>query len=102
MSLALLYNVRSEEGDCDFERVSSNEGVFIANTFDSEKVNALKKLKTKKEINLNVELFHFKKSVISFDDGSNWHPLKAPELRLNGKKYNCSGDCSLHLVGRTF
>ena len=42
LSLSLLNNVRSADGDCDFEKVESNEGVYIANVYDSEKVHGLK------------------------------------------------------------
>jgi len=48
--------------------------------------------KDKKSVNLN----QFKKTVISYDKGSIWHSLKAPK-----ENSNCSGDCSLHLRGRT-
>jgi hypothetical protein len=38
---------------------------------------------------------------ISYDKGGNWHPLRAPEVDADGKEVVCSGDCSLHLKGRT-
>jgi len=38
--------VRDEDGNCDFEKVLGAEGVYIANIFDTEEVNKLKKRKT--------------------------------------------------------
>lgn len=34
--------------------------------------------------------------MITYDRGASWHPLKAP-----GKDSHCTGDCSLHLKGRS-
>lgn len=42
LGLSLLYNVRNSNGDCDFEKIESNEGVYIANAYDSEKVKKFK------------------------------------------------------------
>ena len=39
--------------------------------------------------------------MITYDRGGNWHPLKAPEKDANGEDIVCSGDCGLHLKGRT-
>ena len=39
--------------------------------------------------------------MISYDKGANWHPIKAPEYNYEGEKTSCSGECSLHLKGRT-
>lgn len=83
LGLSLLYNVRNSNGECDFEKISSNEGVFIANTYDSDKVEKLRssikkmesntkknKASTQNKKNLNEELSEFKRSVISYDNGS--------------------------------
>ncbi|KAL4495635.1 hypothetical protein ABPG72_014104 [Tetrahymena utriculariae] len=115
LTLALLYNVRAPNGDCDFEKIQSNEGVYIANTYDVERVeklrNEIKKMdinttknksQTKDKKNLHKELPNYRKSVISFDSGSSWHPIRAPSQRWNGKTVVCSGECSLHLAGRTY
>jgi len=79
LSLSLLYNVRSAEGDCDFEKIESNEGVYIANVYDSEKVHHMRTYGNKKEASLH-DLSAFKKTVISYDNGANWHIIKAPTL----------------------
>lgn len=39
--------------------------------------------------------------MITYNRGSTWHTLKAPAKTFDGKDYNCSGECSLHLKGRT-
>ena len=86
---ALSDTNRNDEGIVDFEQIQGLEGVAISNTVaNREKVvgwNEPKKLK----------------SVITYDDGSSWRPLKAPEKDINGKDWDCDrGDqskCSLHL-----
>ena len=37
-SLSLMQNVRNQEGNCDFETISSNEGTFIANIYDADEI----------------------------------------------------------------
>ncbi len=67
--------------------------MYIANVFDSLEVNRLKKRRdetnyeSKKKKNLADSydsLIGFKKSVISFDMGSTWHPLKPPSVDSKG------------------
>ena len=41
-TLSLMYNVRDIEGNCDFERVYGNEGVYIANIYDHNEVERFK------------------------------------------------------------
>jgi hypothetical protein len=43
----------------------------------------------------------YKKTKISYDRASRWHTLKAPEVAYDGETIDCSGECSLHLKGRT-
>ncbi|CAD8127468.1 unnamed protein product [Paramecium sonneborni] len=92
-TISLLNNVRSlNTGQCDFERIESLRGVYIANIYDHEKLNVVKQ---------EVDLEKYKKTVITFDKGAIWHPLRAPDKDANGQKIHCSGDCSLHLQGRS-
>jgi len=41
------------------------------------------------------------RSVITYDDGSTWKPLEAPDTNINGDSWDCSKDhppaCSLHV-----
>ncbi|CAD8167582.1 unnamed protein product [Paramecium pentaurelia] len=97
-TLSLLHNVRSlDTGNCDFERMLGMEGVYVANVFDHQEVE---KSKSRSSITpATLELY--KKTFISYDRGGQWHPLKAPEIDSKGDEIQCSGDCSLHLKGRT-
>ena len=36
--LSLISNVRDMQGSCDFKRIESNEGTFIANIYDESEV----------------------------------------------------------------
>lgn len=88
---ALKDTNRNSDGYVDFEDLYGIEGVGIANVVanaeDVEGRGAQKKLR----------------SVITFDDGSSWQPLKAPQTDVDGKPLSCSGggECSLHLYSVT-
>ena len=47
------------------------------------------------------KLDQYRKSVITFDRGGEWHTIKAPKYNYRGEPLDCNGDCSLHLNGRT-
>lgn len=105
-ALSLLHNVRDDKGFCDFDRIKSLEGVFIANHYEhleAEKFktsyNYLSNSEDKKYKHESID--SYKKSVITYDKGSYWHPIPAPEVDVHGKKINCDGECSLHLRGFT-
>ncbi|KAJ7695034.1 vacuolar protein sorting/targeting protein 10 [Mycena rosella] len=80
---------RNEMGFVDYERIYGIEGVGIANVVlnaaEVEGRGAPKQLK----------------SLITFDDGSSWTPLRAPAEDSGGKRVGCNPDdideCSLHL-----
>ena len=86
---ALPDTNRNDWGIVDFEQLVGLEGVGIANVVSNrEEVvgwGAGKNIK----------------SVITYDDGSNWRPLKAPEKNLNGDDWSCDRNdpaaCSLHV-----
>lgn len=107
-SVSLLGNVRSEDnGHCDFERIKSVEGVYVANVYDHQEVEKLrmrrkriseeKDYKTKQSDRLDT----YRRSVITYDKGGQWHQIKAPKYDHQGQPLQCNGDCSLHLRGRT-
>lgn len=110
-SNSLLHNVRSMEGQCDFNKVQSLEGVYIANVYDEKKLrNAVRSLENEKEdgsvrskkkasgATLYERLRNFKKTVITFDKGGIWKPIQAPLKDSRGKKIYCPNDeCTLHL-----
>jgi hypothetical protein len=87
--------------------VKSVEGVLIANIFDHSEVEKFKTRRRKstsekeqKTGNQFDNLDSYKKTVVSFDRGGEWHPMKAPKYDYRGQPLSCNGDCSLHLRGR--
>ncbi|EIW75279.1 Oligoxyloglucan reducing end-specific cellobiohydrolase [Coniophora puteana RWD-64-598 SS2] len=80
---------RNEAGYVDYENIYGVEGIGIANTVsnaqDVERKHEPKKLK----------------SVITFDDGASWTPLRAPSQNHDGSSIGCNPSdtdaCSLHL-----
>lgn len=81
---------RNARGIVDFEPLNGLEGVGIANIV-SNKDEVVQSQADKKL-----------QSVITFDDGSNWHYIDAPETDMNGNKYRCDSDyCALHVHGVT-
>ncbi|EJT52393.1 signal sequence binding protein [Trichosporon asahii var. asahii CBS 2479] len=81
---------RNARGIVDFEPLKGLEGVGIANIV-SNKDDVVDNQADKKL-----------QSVITFDDGSNWHYIDAPETDMEGNKYRCDSDyCALHVHGVT-
>ncbi|KAF7309568.1 Sortilin [Mycena indigotica] len=80
---------RNELGFVDYERIYGVEGIGIANVVsnanDVEGRNEPKLLR----------------SLITFDDGSTWQPIRAPSKDSSGQRVGCNTDniedCSLHL-----
>lgn len=115
-SLSLPNNIRSASGECEFDKVYSLEGVYIANFRDDSGgiLNPGNKFKThidgtKSQIDQkrSRHVAHSKiepniRTVVSFNKGAEWHYLKPPKLDSEGKPYNCDeGKCFLHLHGIT-
>jgi hypothetical protein len=46
-------------------------------------------------------LTNHRKTKITFNKGGEWHSIRAPVDNVYGNPYKCSGECSLHLKGRT-
>ncbi|KAA0154607.1 hypothetical protein FNF27_01514 [Cafeteria roenbergensis] len=122
-SLSLPYNRRDENGKCDFEKLQSLEGVYVANYYDnadeieaadqhfigsssmgqdstpSSKAAASKGGKAKRAVVTPVV-----RTVITFDKGGVWEYLNPPRTRANGAPIRCPAQgkhCSLHLHGVT-
>ena len=129
-SLSLKNNVRGNGNQCDFEKVNSVEGVYIANIVSGKYTKYIEnKMKKNFEINTNLnnknnkinntnynnnnininndfinDNFTYKdfiKTVITNNKGGNWKRIKAPEYDSEGKKYNCDNYCYLNLFGPT-
>ncbi|RXK41140.1 signal sequence binding protein [Tremella mesenterica] len=86
---ALPDTNRNEYGIVDFEELVGLDGVGIANVVSNrEEVvgwGEAKKIK----------------SVITYDDGSRWRPIEAPETNINGDDWSCDRTnttaCALHV-----
>ncbi|KAJ3264049.1 vacuolar protein sorting/targeting protein PEP1 [Chytriomyces hyalinus] len=74
---------RNKQGFVDFEKMKGVPGVLLAN-----------QLQNPKEISGGNKVV---KSLISFDDGSTWQKLKAPEKDSNGDPVTCQSDCALNI-----
>ncbi|KAL8426675.1 hypothetical protein Efla_005932 [Eimeria flavescens] len=119
-SLSLPNNIRAGTGECEFDKVLSMEGVYIANfrdTLDNSPPGAQERL-TEQEleaegIQSEVEKKHRKvadkarreevtRTAISFDKGGVWSYVKAPKVDSRGQKIDCPPEsCWLHLNGIT-
>lgn len=110
-SLSQKYNVRSQDGQCDFEKVNSLEGLYISNVIDSNYMKEAE-LELEKEAlesssmdSQKVEkkkihaIYDFLITEISYNKGSTWHRLSSPERDSLGKKYECTSNCYLNLHG---
>jgi hypothetical protein len=124
-SLSLPNNVRSSGGDCEFDKVLSLEGVYLANfkdiqrTGDDDKADAkaaeaakqadeLEKSSTKTAVDgrrsntAKAKEESVVRTVITFDKGGIWTYLKPPRVDSLGKAIDCPPDrCWLHLHGVT-
>ncbi|TFK37398.1 vacuolar protein sorting/targeting protein 10 [Crucibulum laeve] len=80
---------RNEMGFVDYERLYGIEGIGLANVVANAK--DVEGRGSNKQI----------KSVITFDDGSSWAPLRAPTTDSDGRRISCNPAdtdiCSLHL-----
>ncbi|KAJ8324131.1 vacuolar protein sorting/targeting protein PEP1 [Batrachochytrium dendrobatidis] len=85
-------------GQVDFERIKSPifDGILMANIVSNWREIADRTASTK-----------WLASVISFDNGARWQPLKPPSLDIDGKAWGCTpstaagSKCSLHLHSTT-
>ena len=107
-SLSLKYNIRTSNGQIDFEKVNSLEGLYISNVIDPEYMkNAEQEME---EVSIENSSMNNPKSSknphldfittkISYNKGASWHRLLAPQRDSTGKKYECEGQCYLNLHG---
>ena len=98
---------RSDAGYVDFEELVGIDGVGLANyVANARQIDGDRDKAAKAKAKL--------KTVITYDDGSSWEPVRPPEKDMHGQNFKCSsatGDqCSLHLhsvstphnIGRVF
>ncbi|KAL8275914.1 hypothetical protein Esti_000176 [Eimeria stiedai] len=122
-SLSLPNNIRAVTGECEFDKVLSMEGVYIANFKDTvdatpaDASGAQEELAEQEQeaeaMQAEVEKKHQKvvnkarredvtRTAISFDKGGVWSYIKAPKVDSRGQKIDCPPDsCWLHLNGIT-
>jgi len=125
-TLSLPNNVRGSNGDCEFDKVLSLEGVYMANFKEAKSSDTTGGVddKTKEAAEESEALEEEAKSgtevdkrrapkskakeetvvrtVISFDKGGAWSYLKPPRVDSTGKQIDCPPDkCWLHLHGIT-
>ncbi|CAD8173546.1 unnamed protein product [Paramecium octaurelia] len=99
-TLSLLNNVRSlDTGNCDFEFIM--RGIYIANIYDNTEFEKFKLRRSTKNTDGIKRLENYKQSRITFEQGGEWHAIKAPKYDYKGQPIQCNGDCSLHLLGRS-
>ena len=108
-ALSLPGNLRSPGGECEFDKVLSLEGVYLANMWDQ---SAIDSLDTDYDEDDDEESMvgmgrqqrvgkdeSFVKTVLTMDKGGRWYYLNAPKVDSLGKPIECGRDCSLHLHG---
>ncbi|XP_954685.1 sortilin-like protein, putative [Theileria annulata] len=121
-SLSLPNNVRASSGECEFDKVLSMEGIYLANFRDDSggyldpsqqfKTHVNGNVATKSDNMTQIEkkrrnVGHKKiesnvRTVISFNKGAQWNYLTPPKVDSYGQQYQCDPDrCYLHLHGIT-
>lgn len=125
-TLSLPNNVRGTNSDCEFDKVLSLEGVYMANfketkssdtsggVDDKTKEAAEESQALEEETKSGTEVDKRRapkskakeesvvRTVISFDKGGAWSYLKPPRVDSTGKQIECPPDkCWLHLHGIT-
>jgi hypothetical protein len=111
-SESIKYNVRADNGQCDFKKVNSLVGTYIANVYDKEYMKENEQMIEIEEMSKdNMEDKHesrnekteaykdFIQTVVTYNRGGNWQRIKAPEVDSQNNKYDCESDCYLNLHG---
>ncbi|EEA07756.1 BNR/Asp-box repeat-containing protein [Cryptosporidium muris RN66] len=126
-ALSLANNVRTKTGECEFDKVMSLDGVYLANikehVFDSKnEVDAVSKdmvflydldiddtvedadtssIEAKHKSGKQGKMEEVVKTVITFNKGGEWNYIQAPTTDSRGNPIDCNPDqgCYLHLHG---
>jgi hypothetical protein len=113
-SQTLKFNVRSDDNQCDFEKINSLEGVFVANVISQNFMNTaiqeLERLQMEKQSSMEEkhaakpasdvnDYREFIKTLISFNKGGSWRRMTSPEKDSEGQSYDCEEYCYLNLHG---
>lgn len=118
-SLSLRYNVRNpHDHRCDFQKVESIEGTYIANVIDKDFMLDAEKEMEDHEIyekesmtQANTNQHNTKtdriedafrdyiETMITFNKGGSWKRIAPPLMDIEGKKFDCDEGCYLNLHG---
>ena len=125
-STSLHNNVRDLSGQCDFQKIAGVEGIYLSNVYDHQFAHKIgldfrgsetfaASSTTSKQTRGTPyqaasssgkgkdkrmkDLDEYKSTLISFDKGAIWSPLKPPRIDANGDRIECERDeiCTLHL-----
>jgi hypothetical protein len=81
----LLHNAIDFDGNIDFVKIESIDGVYLANTYEEKKIPRESRTGIQKETNRQfLTLENFKQTKISFDKGGIWHLIPAPNVDSKG------------------
>lgn len=83
-----VYSQTTDEPFTDLYKVEGLRGIYIASKVTRSSTGA-KVFGTVGPENLG--------SLITFDHGATWNPIRAPTVDDEGQLINCAKDCSLHL-----
>lgn len=89
------------QGMSDFERINGVDGVYIANVADTDAEPTMTLAGGLQAIfGASDDGMIPAKSLITFDKGGLWEPIRAPRKDSSGHLIRCE-KCSLHLNGKT-
>lgn len=118
-SVSLKYNVRTEDNQSDFEKISSLEGIYIGNAIatsfmkdaeqemEEDEYAEYESMEENHDSSRHMANKHkkmegyedFIKTMITFNKGGDWKRIKAPLRDVEGHLYDCGSDCYLNLHG---
>mmetsp|Transcript_40785 Transcript_40785/g.96132 ORF Transcript_40785/g.96132 Transcript_40785/m.96132 type:complete len:871 (-) Transcript_40785:64-2676(-) len=103
-TLSLRGVVKDYRGLTDFERINGVDGVYVANVADQAAEPEMSLLGGLQAVIFSNHLEDGMiptRSLISFDKGALWKPIKAPTHDHKGNSIDVCEGCSLHLNGKT-
>ena len=100
-SLSLRHVIKDFKGMSDFERINGVDGVYVANVADTDAEPTMTLAGGLQAIfGASSDGMIPAKSLITFDKGALWEPIRAPKKDSRGHLIRCE-KCSLHLNGKT-
>lgn len=113
-SLSLRYNLMSNKYYSDIDKVEGLEGIYLANRIDPTFMKENKKqvidvsrnpMGDTKQVraiqNEDASYLNYVQTIVTFNKGSQWNYLAAPQRDVDGKLIECGDYCFLHLHGTT-